>query len=661
MHLGKAFSDEITKQKDLFNRADKRKIGGARDWQDGFLGFPLCDRGETDVGRRSMLVKLAIISVLLIFVNQLFRLQILEGRQNLVLAEENRVFVKRSSARRGFVRASDGEVIARNRPGFRVSLLASRIPVEDKDEIINSLSEVLQMDKEEIVSIVDRAELNPFTTLTVKNDISHTQQISLAARGVEMPGVLLEESLVRDYPAGSEFSNFLGYVGRLSLSEFRDVKYYQYRADDFIGKAGLEKQYEDVLRGEADEKLVEVDARGREVRILEEREGKRGGDLVISIRADWQKKVSEILEKGIEKYAATGGVVVLQEAQTGRLLSLVTSPTFDNQLFAGGIKQSDYQSLINDSSQPLFNRAVSGTYPPGSTVKPAVAVAALSEKIIDENTRLSDYPQIIRIGVWEFPDWTVAWNRGAHGLIDVRGAIAQSCDTFFYKVGGGYSGNCEGSTLGCNSRGLGVEKLAEYYRLFGFGESTRVDLPGESVGLVPDPAWKNESRGEPWFLGNTYHLSIGQGDLLTTPLQIVNYISAVANGGRLMNTKLALRIEGGNGGVQTLIEPEILREDYVGADYLRIAREGMRLAVTDGIIYPLRAAKTSVAAKTGTAEFGTQNAEGEYETHAWVTGFFPYEDPKMSFVVLLESGGASNNAAEVSREIIDWLVDNGDF
>ena len=413
------------------------------------------------------------------------------------------------------------------------------------------------------------------------------------------------------------------------------------------------------MRGESDEKLLEVDALGNEVRVLKETEGEKGKDLVVSVRSDWQREVHHFLQEGIKQYSATGGVVILQEVQTGRILSIVSLPSYDNQLFAGGISERDFQALLGSTEQPLFNRSIAGVYPPGSVVKPAVAAAALKEGIINETTKLSDFPQIIKIGVWEFPDWTIAWNRGAHGIIDVKEALAYSCDTFFYKIGGGFDGSCDGFANGCYSRGLGVEKIASVFRLVGFGQATGIDLPGEGEGLVPDQEWKMRVRGEPWFLGNTYHLSIGQGDLLTTPVQIVNYVSAIANGGRLMRPVLGLQIKGARGEVQSLISPEVIKEAIIQPDILSTLGEGMRLAVSHGIISPLREAGVEVAAKTGTAEFGTKNANGEYETHAWVTGFFPFDDPKISFVVLLESGGKSNNAAQVARDLIDWIVGRG--
>ncbi|OQX50701.1 penicillin-binding protein 2 [candidate division CPR3 bacterium 4484_211] len=657
LKFGKAFGDELLGQTDLFNKSDAAKRQRAKLWQEGLLGYKLGQNMPVRVELRGLLFRVVLVVVILACLSRLFYLQVLKGREYRVLAEENRVFVKYSPAGRGLIKSADGEILGRNAPGYRAVLLGASILPEQEEKEIEYLSEILEMNKDEVREIFSQAKASPFSAVTLKNNVTHAQQIVINSRWSELPGVLVEESLVRDYPAGREFSAILGFVGKLSPEEFRDVKFYRYRVDDVVGRGGVEEQYESILKGSSNKKLVEVNALGEQVRVLKETPGQKGKDLVLSVRADLQRRAYELLEEGIETYAAAGGVIVVQETKTGRVVSLVTLPTYDNQLFAGGISTRGYEQLVNSKDRPLFNRAVSGSYPPGSVVKPALAAAALSEGVISENTRISDFPQIIRIGPWEFPDWTVAWGRGAHGLLDVREAIAVSCDTFFYKIGGGYQGTCGGLPTGCNVRGLGIDKIAEYYRLFGFGQKTGVDIPGEAAGLVPDPKWKQEVKKEPWFLGNTYHVSIGQGDLLASPLQVVNYISALANGGNLMTPQIAREAVAGEDG-RMAFSPRLIRNVDLGGNILGVVREGMRLAVTEGIIYPLRGAKIDVAAKTGTAEFGTLNARGEYKTHAWVAGFFPYENPKYSFVVLLESGGKSNNAAEVARKLVDWMSEH---
>lgn len=653
--LGEGFSDQITKQTDLFNRAAPERIGDARSWQEGFLGVRIYDRLTYRLKGRLVFLAILILLAGLLIAGRLFSLQVLEGEKNRVLADNNRVFTKVSMPQRGTILSREGRVLAGARPGYRILLVWAALSSEEVEVVGNLLKKHLNLSEGLVEEAFSRAREAPFSAVTVRNDISHAQKIVLSSLLPDSPGILIEESLIRDYPAGKPFSSLLGFLGKLDAQQLRDMDFYSYRVDDLLGRDGLEKQYEQDLRGRGKKRLIEINALGEEVKVIREVPGVVGDDLVLTVDYNWQEEFQRRLAKAVEEYAATGGVVVMQEADTGRIVALNNFPTYDNNIFSGEIDRAAYRSLLRDEGRPLYNRAVAGSYPPGSTVKPIVAAAALEQGIVDRDTIISDYPQVIRIGSWEFPDWTVSWGARPHGYINVREAIAFSCDTFFYKIGGGYSGSCGGHSRGCQTEGLGVDEIVRYYREFGFGRPTGIDLPGELTGLVPDPDWKEQHRDEGWYLGNTYHLSIGQGDMLTSPLQVVNYVSAVANGGTLWQPRLALRIQK-DGQVLKEIAPTVGVELAVNGSTLKTVREGMALSVSDGIIYPLRDAPFKVAAKTGTAEFGTKNSQGEYATHAWVTGYFPVEKPEFSFVVLLESGGKSNNAAELARELIDWVA-----
>lgn len=522
-----------------------------------------------------------IVFAFLILLGRLFDLQIIQGRENLVKSEGNRVVLQTVPAPRGVIYEAHGEVLARNRPGEK------------------------------------------------------------------------EGEIIREYPQGEYFSHILGYVGEISSAELKNPAFATYNQGDTLGRAGLEAQYEKVLRGTPGQNLAEENSSGEILRTLSKKEPQPGQNLYLSLDAFLQQKAGEILTAALQKHSATAAVFVAQNVKDGKILSLVSLPAYNNNLFARG--DADLSKLLSDGGTALFNRAISGEYPPGSTVKPVVGVAALQEKLIAPATKISDEPQIIRIGQFEFPDWTIAWGAAAHGLLDIAHAIAESCDIFFYKIGGGYPPECrrsevggQKSEVGCQVDGLGVEKLKIYFKLFGLGEPTGIDLPGEAAGLVPDPIWKESQKNEAWYLGDTYHISIGQGFMLTTPLQINNLITTIASGGKLLQPTL-LDQQGRTYGTY-----KTYRENFVDPEYIKIIQQGMRLAVSDGIVYPLRTAKIAVAAKTGTAEFGVKNAKGEYQTHAWVTGFAPFDDPQISFTVLLEAGGKSSNAAEVAKEILDW-------
>lgn len=655
MKLGPSFIDQINRGLPAGNRFSKVKAGQDYSWQEGLNNLPPLTKEEVVSNIwRFVILGFLFFLIALFLLGKTFDLQVIQGKEKLFLSEANRILIERKLPERGLIYDRNGVTLAKNIPGFRVTLNYAQIPKDKRTEIIERLATTLGMPKEGIEQKFGEASISPYTFITLKSDISHEQQLAMHALQDELPGVGVAQDVLRSYSKGQEFAHVLGYLGAISKEELKDTNFTDYLSGDFLGREGLEKIYEVDLRGNAGRRLIEVDAMGKLNSVIAEEETSPGNNLYLSLDAAFQEKAAELLAAGMEKYAATAGVFIAEEVESGQVLSFVVSPSFDNNLFSGGIANNSLDNLLSDPQKPLFNRAIAGTYPPGSTVKPFVAAAALQEKVITPFTQIDDYPQVIKIGGWEFPDWTVSWGRAAHGIMVVREAIAESCDIFFYKIGGGYNGECKVQNSKCKVEGLGIEKIKTYFNLFGLGQKTGIDLPGEVRGLVPDPIWKKEVKGEDWFLGNTYHISIGQGEMLATPIQILQGINAIANGGKLLKPRLIERIETADGKLVSKFEPEVIREDFINKDYINVTAEGMRVTVSEGIVYPLRGAKVPVAAKTGTAEFGTKNTKGEFQTHAWVTGFAPYEDPKISFVLLLESGGASSNAAEVAREILDW-------
>jgi len=320
-------------------------------------------------------------------------------------------------------------------------------------------------------------------------------------------------------------------------------------------------------------------------------------------------------------------------------LALVSLPSFSNNDFARGLTQEQYQAIANHPDQPLFNRCLSGEYPSGSTIKPVVAAAALEEGIINENTTVSSIGGL-RIGQWFFPDWKA----GGHGLTSVRKALAESVNTFFYYLGGGYG----------DFNGLGLERLVEYEKIFGLGAQSGIDLPGEASGFLPSKEWKEKIKGEPWYIGDTYHLAIGQGDLLVTPLQVAGYTAVFANGGALYRPRLVKQI------LNSLDQPigeadgKPIKSNLLSAKNIEIVRQGLRAAVTAGSAQGLASAVVPVAGKTGTAQWSTSKP-----AHAWFTGFAPYDKPEIVITVLIEQGGEGSAAAvPVAREVLDWWFRN---
>lgn len=589
---------------------------------------------------------LALMIIFSVILLRSWQLQVIKGKKYRVLAEENRIRFQITDAPRGIIYDRNGEVLARNIPGVKVYWSPYGLSEEARDKVISILSPLIDKSEQEIKELLTEGERKSLDKIVLKSSIDHETEIELLSRKDELPGVFLEEGIIREYREGEKFAHLIGYTGELTENELNSVNYQNYFLGERIGRTGLEAYYEKELKGIVGQKLIEVDANGEEKELLYETKPLSGKGLVLNIDYSLQAKVYDVLKAAIGKYKATGAVGILADTNNGKILSLVSLPSYDNNIFAQGISSSDLKKIQEDPGDILFNRVISGAYPSGSTIKPLVAAAALEEGTITEKTLFND-TGAIAIGSYRFPDWKASWGLPPNGQLNVIEALSQSCDTFFYAVGGGYG----------SQGGLGMERLQKYAKEFGFSSLSGIDLPGENEGLYPSEKWKEETKGESWYLGDTYWVSIGQSYVLTTPLQINNYISAVANGGILYKPQIVSRVVDSNQKTIFQKQPEILNEDFIAVGNLEIVKEGMRKGVNEGIIWPLRTAKYQVAAKTGTAEFGQKDIHGHYETHAWVTGFFPYDKPEISFTILLEAGGQSSNAAEVVKEIIDWYYD----
>jgi penicillin-binding protein 2 len=356
--------------------------------------------------------------------------------------------------------------------------------------------------------------------------------------------------------------------------------------------------------------------------------------LVLSVDYDLQKKSEEILTAEMDRLKLKKGAVIVMDPNNGEIISLVSLPAYNNNLFSGGIKTEEYEKLIKDANQPLFDRAIAGEYPSGSTVKMVVAAAALQEKVISEKTSVFSSGGL-RVGIWFFPDWKA----GGHGWTDVRKALADSVNTFFYYIGGGYE----------SFTGLGIDRLVKYFRLFGLGDKTGIDLPNEAMGFVPSKEWKEKVRDEKWYIGDTYHLAIGQGDLLVTPLQIARWTAFFANSGKIVSPHLVKKILDENGNSAEEIIPEV-KQGIIDPYNVEVVRQGMRRAVTAGSAKRMQDLPVETAAKTGTAQWSTVK-----DPHAWFTAFAPYKDPEIVVTVLVEEGKEGSQVAlTVAHEIVKY-------
>jgi penicillin-binding protein 2 len=355
---------------------------------------------------------------------------------------------------------------------------------------------------------------------------------------------------------------------------------------------------------------------------------------MMTIDGGLQDTLDAALNRMIEHLHVPGGAAVALDPRTGEVLALVSRPSFDPNIFTTGATPDTIQAIFSDPRQPLFFRAVSGTYPSGSSIKPVVAAAGLTEGVITPQTTVLSTGGI-QVGPNFFPDW----KKGGHGVTDVRRALAESINTFFYYVGGGFE----------NFVGLGVDRLVHYFQIFGLGAKLGIDVPNEAAGFIPTSDWRQRSDAPHWYLGDTYHLTIGQGYISVTPLQVASYTAAVANGGKLFKPYLVRSILNPDGSVAKEMKPELIRMT-VDDRFLSVVREGMRQAVTTGSAKALNDLPVAVAAKTGTAQFGSEN-----KTHAWLTAFAPYNNPEIAITVLVESGGEGGFAAlPVAKEGLAW-------
>jgi penicillin-binding protein 2 len=589
-------------------------------------------------------VKVIIFAFLFLLFFLLGRVAWLQTAKNgyyLFLAEGNRIRNQRIEPKRGIIYDSERHPLCRNVANFMLYFIPADLPSSEKElgEIIKNISVVLGDKSEEelkqILAKVEKKSLEAYQPLFIEDNITYEKAMLLYLKTAQWPGVILSNKSRREYDLASQsLSHILGYTGKISEKELAKVGN-EYFLIDYLGKTGIEYFWEPDLKGKNGQKQIEVDALGKEKKIISQTEAEDGHNLVLSINTGLQKKIEETMVKKMSEAKLTKGVGIALNPQNGEILALVNIPSFNSNDFARGIKVDEYNNLANNPDKPLFNRAISGEYPSGSTIKPIMAAAALEEGIIDERTSFLSVGGI-RVGQWFFPDWKA----GGHGVTNVRKALAESVNTFFYYIGGGND----------NFNGLGVEKIVEYEKLFGLGAQTGVDLSGEASGFLPTKEWKEKTKGERWYIGDTYHLAIGQGDITVTPLQVALYTSVFANGGKLYRPHIVKEILSSDDKLIQSVESVPVRSDFISANNIKIVREGMRQTVTAGSARSLGDLPVPVAGKTGTAQWSS-----EKNPHAWFTGFAPYDNPEIVITILVEEGKeGSTIAVPIAKEVLNW-------
>ncbi|MFH0819646.1 MAG: penicillin-binding protein 2, partial [bacterium] len=531
------------------------------------------------------------IMILILFLARAFWLQIWQGDYYALKASENSVRFYYNQAPRGIIYDRNNKALTLNVPGFNLLIIPADLPKkkENLDNWTRQISKILGKDDAEVADFIKNLNKNSTEPVSLDLNLDQTTLIELEAHLPNLPGLFISKETKRDYLEGPYFSHLIGYTGKVSADDLKADSYYS--LPDFIGKDGLEAQYEKELRGTPAKIAVSVNSDNTVLKTLVAKEAQSGNNLILNIDISLQKLLTDAIYAKMVQTNAPGAAAVVLDVKSGQILSLVSLPNFDNNIFNNNLVNETYQELINNKNRPFFNRVISGFYPAGSTIKPFIASAALAENTIDPNYKIDDTLGYITIPNEYNPEITYIFHDWRpHGFVDMRRALAVSANVYFYEIGGGYK----------NVKGLGIDRIEKYLKLFGFGPPLGIDLPGETGGLVPNPTWKKAVKHEDWYTGDTYNVSIGQGDVIVTPLQLATAIAAVANGGTLWRPKLVSKIIDSNNNTVEEFKPEAIRTNLVDNNKLEIVREGLRDAVTEGTVYLLKDLPIKVAGKTGT-------------------------------------------------------------
>lgn len=578
--------------------------------------------------------------IILVFFGKTFHLQAFAGEELQKEAEENAIRSQPVVSERGVMYDQSMRQLVFNRPSFDFVCDKRDLPEEraEKERILREGTEVVGTSFAELKEKFDQTADPKFL---VAENLSHEQLIALETKAEELQGCDIQKNTIREYIADPTLSHVLGYTAKISPDELKQLS--GYAVTDQIGKTGIEKSYEPELRGVPGRKLLEKDALGQIVKERGEIASEPGNNVVLWLDLELQQKVRESLEHTLDRIGAKKAVGIALDPNTGGVLSMVSIPGFDSNLFSQGISHAQYEEIIGDPLAPLFNRAISGMYPTGSTIKPLVALAALKEHIIDPDKKILTHGYIEIPNEYD-PEIVYRFNDNAdHGLVNMRDAIAVSSNVYFYTIGGGLE----------DQKGLGPTRLKNYLQLFGWGSKTGINLPGEAEGLIPDAEWKKKVIGEGWWDGDTYYLSIGQGYLLTTPLQVASSFVPIANGGTRYKPQMVKEILAKE--KSRVIPPQVVKEHIVDRENLEVARDGMRQAVKWGSATVLNQLPVSSAAKTGTAQTGRKDAEGKDLLYSWVSMFAPYENPEIVLTIMVEDAKEGSLAVlPVAKEVLEW-------
>ena len=586
---------------------------------------------------RVLLASLLMLAFTAILLARYFDLQINQHQDFVTQSDNNRVHMRPNPPARGVIYDRNGEMLADNQSVSNLTIIRERS--NDLEKLIENIGTLVPLSESDITRFYERLKRRrPFEQTPIKFNLSEEEQAILAVNEHRLDGVKVSARLSRFYPKRDLFAHVVGYVGRINEREISLIDPIQYSGTDSIGKVGLEKFYENSLLGSVGSEHVETNARGRVMRVLSKVDPDSGSDLVLHVDSNLQ-------QIAFDAFAGERGALVAMDVKTGGVLAMVSAPSYDANLFVSGISQKNYSELLNSADNPMFNRAIQGQYPPGSTVKPLFGLIALDNKTVSPSTRIEDPGFFFMEGI-ERPWRDHNSERGGHGKgVDLAKAIIESCDVFFYKMG----------------IKTGINILSSNSSAFGLGAKTGIDLPGEAIGIMPSRTWKKENRNSSWFNGDTINMSIGQGFMLSTPLQLAVMTARIASKGKIIEPRLVKSV----GGID-LVPARTEQVKEIDPKYWDYIHDSMK-----GVVHSARGTATSInrgltytmAGKTGTAQVVSISADDAYDKsklnkrqwdHALFIAFAPFDDPQIAVGLIVENGEhGSSAAAPIARSVID--------
>jgi len=597
------------------------------------------------IRRRFFIVSLVASCIFLILALRLWHLQVLDVEHYRDLSERNRTRYVSIDPPRGSIFDRNGTLLVDNRPAFTVSALHQEVG-EDRSEMFQRLSRLLAIEPETLEERWQKGlRLPRYRPMPLAVDVGREAMERVQENGVDLPGVLTEVKPLRAYPKGKLAAHLFGYLGEITEQELQSSDFNGYRSGDLVGKTGLENMFESDLRGQEGQKRIEVNVKGRELRQVTTRDPLPGSRIYLNLDARLQQATEDAFGDN------AGGAVVL-DVHSGKVLAMTSRPTYDPARFARGITQTEWQELIDNSQHPLQNKVLRGQYPPGSTFKIVVALAALEAGVVTPDTTINCTGTFSLNSSYQYR----CWKKRGHGITDLHKALKESCDIWFYKVG----------------LEVGIDRIADTARRLGLGQTLGFPFGGERAGLIPDKQWKKERFGTSWYNGETVIAAIGQGFVLTTPLQLATMTAAIANGGTVWKPHVVDRVEDLQGEVLWSSEDEKISETRWSDANLKVVRDALESVVNDpgGTAWRSRLEDVRFAGKTGTSQVVKRKSDEEEEQqqemenpdevpyrfrdHALFVAYAPAKNPEIAVAVVVEHGEhGSSAAAPIAKAIIE--------